>query len=58
MTIFAMATSFYEWVEENHPGSLRQMSWGTGNPPLPLLTEESIALWVNLIPQYKASLDG
>lgn len=53
-----MATSFYEWVEENHPGSLRQMSWGTGNPPLPLLTEESIALWVDLIPQYKASLDG
>ena len=58
VTILPAITAFFEWVDENHPGSVRQMSWGTGIPPLPLLTEESIALWLELLPQYKATLDG
>jgi hypothetical protein len=58
VTILPTITAFFEWVDDNHPGSLRQMSWGSGNPPLPLLTEESIALWIELLPQYRATLDG
>ncbi len=52
------ATPFYEWISDNHPGTLRLMRSNSGSPGPPLLTEESIALWLELLPQYKATLDG
>jgi hypothetical protein len=48
---------FYDWVSENHAGTLPLIRAGE-SPGAPKLTGESIELWIELLPEYKASLDG
>ena len=45
---------FYEWVDANHPGKLDQMRVEASSPGSPKLDEQSIALWLELLPMYKA----
>jgi len=47
--------SFHEWASETYPGSRSQMELGDGSPNR---SEESIALWVKLVAEYRATLDG
>ncbi len=56
--VAAATTPFYEWVASNHPGKLSLMRIDNGVPGTPRTTEESIDLWLELLPQYKATLDG
>jgi hypothetical protein len=46
---------FYEWASEAYPGSRSQIQLNDGSPNR---SEESIALWISLVAEYKASLDG
>lgn len=51
--------SFFDWVRENHPGSIFLMRADNGSGVgTPKVTEESINLWLELLPLYKATLDG
>lgn len=52
------AADMLAWVEAEHPESLSIMVHAGGDPRAPKLTEESIALWVELVPQYEATLAG
>jgi len=52
------ATGFVDWVAAENPAEYDMMFTPVGSPPAPLFTEESIALWVELIPQWQATLDG
>lgn len=51
--------AFFDWVRENHPGSIFLMRADNGSGVgTPKVTEESINLWLELLPLYKATLDG
>jgi hypothetical protein len=52
------ATQFFLWVEENNPGLTRMMHIDNGSLANPVLNEESLALWLELLPQYEATLGG
>ncbi len=52
------AAGIYAWVEENHPEAIQPMWFQFASGViLPKLTDESIALRLELIPKYLASLD-
>ena len=51
-----VVTPFYEWMSAKHPGTLELMR-SSGSPGAPLLTEESINLWLEYLPEYKVTLD-
>lgn len=51
-------TSFYAWVEENHAGSLPLMVRDNRTVGTPVFTEESIDLWLELLPEYAATLNA
>ena len=50
------AADLMEWVEAEHPEAVSVMVHAGGDPRAPKLTEESIALWVELVPQYEATI--
>jgi len=52
------SAAIYLWIEENHPEAIEPMwlKFASGDV-LPKLNDESIALRLELIPKYVASLD-
>jgi len=46
---------FYEWVSVAYPGTRSMIELRDGSPDR---SEESIALWIELVAEYKAALDG
>jgi len=52
------ATQFLLWLEEGYgPGISRTMFIDNGSLANPVLNEESLALWLELLPQYEATLE-
>ena len=52
------ATRFFNWVKENTlPGTDRMMFMDNESLANPVLNEESLALWLELLPQYEATLE-
>lgn len=55
--VTANVGAFYSWVEINHPEKL-DLIRRKGVPGPPILTEESIAILQELLPLWKATLNG
>jgi hypothetical protein len=55
-TIVASTTAFHDWVAENYAESVPAMFFDFPSGLGPELSEESIALWVELVPQYIESV--
>jgi hypothetical protein len=52
------ATRFYNWVKENTlPGTNGMMFMDNDSLANPVLNEESLDLWLELLPQYEATLE-
>jgi len=47
-----------DWIAAEHPAELDLMLTAGNEPMAPRLSDESIALWVELLPEWQATLDG
>jgi len=54
--IRASVSDFHAWVSDQRSEDVQSMFLNFPTGPSPKLTEESVALWVELIPQYIASV--
>lgn len=57
-TIATAMSAFRDWVSDHHPESLQPMFSFLPDRPTPQVTDESVALWVELIPEYLESKSG